>query len=72
MAYAAFLLHVSYIGLFTLVHHRELLGTASELCSLIAVTLLGVYIFAELRPVREASATGFFVASRTECRPGSL
>jgi HemX protein len=62
-AYSVLAVHAIYIGVFTSVMHHELLATIYELMSLIAFTLLAVYIFAELRPTKETSGTGFFVAA---------
>ena len=60
-AYTVLALHALYIGAYTGQNHHELLATIYELSSLIAFTLLAVYIFAELRPSHETSGTGFFV-----------
>ena len=60
-AYIVLTLHAMYIGAYTVVNHHELVATIFELSSLIAFTLLAVYVFAELRHSRETSGTGFFV-----------
>jgi ABC-type uncharacterized transport system permease subunit len=62
-AYAVLTLHAVYIGAYTALTHHELVATIYELSSLIAFTLLAVYVFAELRPSRETSGTGFFVTA---------
>src|SRR5205823_2968535 len=62
-AYSVLGVHTLYIGVFTSVMHHELLATIYELMSLIAFTLLAVYVFAELRPTKETSGTGFFVTA---------
>jgi ABC-type uncharacterized transport system permease subunit len=62
-AYIVLAVHAVYIGVFTSVMHHELLATIYELMSLIAFTLLAVYVFAELRPTKETSGTGFFVTA---------
>lgn len=62
-AYIVLGVHTVYIGVFTSVMHHELLATIYELLSLIAFTLLAVYVFAELRPTKETSGTGFFVTA---------
>src|ERR1051325_411850 len=62
-AYIVLAVHAAYIGVFTTVMHHELLATIYELMSLIAFTLLGVYVFAELRPAKETSGPGFFVTA---------
>ena len=61
--YVVLALHAAYIGAYTVVNHHELVATIFELSSLIAFTLLAVYVFAELRPARETSGTGFFVTA---------
>ncbi len=60
-AYVTLALHAVYIGAYTAEFHHDLVATVFELCSLIAFTLLAVYVFAELRTSRETSGTGFFV-----------
>ncbi|HZK75642.1 MAG TPA: cytochrome c biogenesis protein CcsA [Candidatus Kapabacteria bacterium] len=62
-AYALLALHTIYIGAYTAANHHDLVATVYELFSLIAFTLLAVYVFAELRASRETSGTGFFVLS---------
>ncbi len=62
-AYATLGLHAVYIGAYTAVNHHDLVATVYELFSLIAFTLLAVYVFAELRASRETSGTGFFVTA---------
>ncbi len=62
-AYATLGLHAAYISGYTALNHHDLVATVSELCSLIAFTLLAVYVFAELRTSRETSGTGFFVTA---------
>jgi ABC-type uncharacterized transport system permease subunit len=62
-AYAVLATHALYIGAYTGLNHHELLATIFELCSLIAFTLFAVYVFAELRPSKETSGTGFFVTA---------
>jgi ABC-type uncharacterized transport system permease subunit len=62
-AYVLIGLHAAYIGVFTSVEHHELVATIYELMSLIAFTLFTIYVFAELRPTKETSGTGFFVAA---------
>ncbi len=62
-AYLALLLHGIYIGAYTALNHHDLVATVSELSSLIAFTLFAVYVFAELRPSKETSGTGFFVTA---------
>src|SRR5579871_3798877 len=62
-AYIVLALHALYIGAYTAYYHHELVATVFELCSLIAFTLLAVYVFAELRTSRETSGTGFFVTA---------
>ncbi len=62
-AYAVLGLHVIYIGAYAAQNHHDLVATVYELFSLIAFTLLAVYVFAELRPSRETSGTGFFVTA---------
>ena len=61
-AYTTLALHAVYIGAYTAMYHHDLVATVFELCSLIAFTLLAVYVFAELRSSKETSGTGFFVA----------
>ena len=60
-SYAILGLHAIYIGAYTAAYHHDLVATVYELFSLIAFTLLAVYVFAELRASRETSGTGFFV-----------
>lgn len=60
-AYITLALHAIYIGSYTAEFHHDLVATVFELCSLIAFTLLAVYVFAELRTSQETSGTGFFV-----------
>ena len=60
-AYLTLALHAVYIGAYTAQYHHDLVATVFELCSLIAFTLLAVYVFAELRTSQETSGTGFFV-----------
>src|ERR1700739_3943041 len=55
--YLVLVLHAMYIALYTAEYHRDLVATVTELCSLIAFTLLAVYIFAELRTSKETSGT---------------
>jgi HemX protein len=62
-AYITLVLHAVYIGAYTTEFHHDLVATVFELCSLIAFTLLAVYVFAELRTSRETSGTGFFVTA---------
>ncbi|MDP4243003.1 MAG: cytochrome c biogenesis protein CcsA, partial [Bacteroidota bacterium] len=62
-AYVVIAIHALYIGAYTATEHHELLATIYELMSLIAFTLLAVYVFAELRLSRETSGTGFFVTA---------
>jgi ABC-type uncharacterized transport system permease subunit len=62
-AYALLVLHAAYICAYTASHGHDLVATISELASLIAFTLLAVYVFAELRQSRETSGTGFFVTA---------
>jgi len=62
-AYTALILHALYIGAYTAANHHDLVATIYELFSLIAFTLLAVYVFAELRASRETSGTGFFVTT---------
>jgi len=60
-AYVVLALHALYISVYTAQNHHDLVATVYELFSLIAFTLLAVYVFAELRASRETSGTGFFV-----------
>jgi HemX protein len=62
-AYITLTLHAIYIGAYTAQYHHDLVATVFELCSLIAFTLLAVYVFAELRTSQETSGTGFFVTA---------
>jgi len=62
-SYTAIALHALYIGAYTRAYGHDLVATIFELFSLIAFTLFAVYVFAELRPSRETSGTGFFVAA---------
>ncbi|HEY3876413.1 MAG TPA: cytochrome c biogenesis protein CcsA [Candidatus Kapabacteria bacterium] len=62
-AYFVLALHTVYIGAYTAHYRHELVATVFELSSLIAFTLLAVYVFAELRTSRETSGTGFFVTA---------
>ncbi len=62
-AYITLALHAIYIGAYTAEYHHDLVATVFELCSLIAFTLLAVYVFAELRTSQETSGTGFFVTA---------
>ncbi len=62
-AYGVLALHALYIGAYTAANHHDLVATVYELFSLIAFTLLAVYVFAELRASRETSGTGFFVTA---------
>ena len=58
--YILLAVHAIYIGTYSAEYHRDLVATVPELCSLIAFTLLAVYVLAELRTSRETSGTGFF------------
>ena len=62
-AYVLLSVHASYIGTYTAYNHHDLVASVSELSSLIAFTLFAVYVFAELRPSKETSGTGFFVTA---------
>ncbi len=62
-AYVVLLLHAVYIGTYTATNQHDLVATIYELFSLIAFTLLAVYVFAELRASHETSGTGFFVTA---------
>lgn len=62
-AYLTLALHAIYIGAYTAEFHHDLVATVFELFSLIAFTLLAVYVFAELRTSQETSGTGFFVTA---------
>ena len=62
-AYLTLTLHAVYIGAYTTEYHHDLVATVFELFSLIAFTLLAVYVFAELRTSQETSGTGFFVTA---------
>ncbi len=61
--YVTLALHAIYIGAYTTEYHHDLVATVFELFSLIAFTLLAVYVFAELRTSKETSGTGFFVTA---------
>jgi ABC-type uncharacterized transport system permease subunit len=62
-AYVVLGLHAVYISVYTAEYHHDLVATVFELFSLIAFTLLAVYVFAELRTSQETSGTGFFVTA---------
>ncbi len=62
-AYVVLGLHAVYISVYTAEYHHDLVATVFELFSLIAFTLLAVYVFAELRTSQETSGTGFFVTT---------
>jgi HemX protein len=62
-AYLTLVLHALYIGAYTAEYHHDLVASVFELFSLIAFTLLAVYVFAELRTSQETSGTGFFVTA---------
>ncbi len=61
--YITLLFHALYIAAYTVEYHHDLVATVFELFSLIAFTLLTVYVFAELRSSQETSGTGFFVTA---------
>jgi HemX protein len=61
IAYLTVLLHVLYIGSYTVATGHELVSTIWELFSLIAFTLFTVYTFIELKVKPEAAGTSLLV-----------
>ncbi|MBS1903149.1 MAG: cytochrome c biogenesis protein CcsA [Bacteroidetes bacterium] len=58
---AVALIHVAYIGSYTVQTGHCLLTTASEIFSLISFTMMTTYIIVELRPVGSKAGTGLMV-----------